>query len=81
VPDIDDDAECRARTGIGGPGFGTRRMRSGTGERSRNPQDAQQPQHDRGSPICPLASHAQNMARSMAGEAIAVNGSSRECPL
>jgi hypothetical protein len=53
MPDIDDHAECCARAGIGGPGFGMRHMRSGTGEHSRNAQNAQPPQHDRESPIIP----------------------------
>ena len=56
VPDVDHDPESRAPAGIRWPGFGPRRMRSGMGERSRNEQrqDAQQPQHDRRSPIVPL---------------------------
>jgi hypothetical protein len=74
VPDIDYYAECRAPARIGGPGFGTRCMRSGTSDRSRNegsPMTAQQPQHDRES-NSPDQSRLQ-YARSMAGGAIAVS--------
>ena len=56
VPDIDHGAECRALASIGGPGFGARRMRSGTGERGRNEQPHDAQQHDRESPDGPLAS-------------------------
>src|SRR5262245_35414947 len=69
VPDIDNYSECLARARMGGPGFGTRRRRTGTGEHCRNeqPQDAQQPKHDPESPDVPWAITPQ-YAHSMAAE-------------
>jgi hypothetical protein len=74
VPDIDNYSECLARARMGGPGFGTRRRRTGTGERCRNeqPQDAQQPKHDPESPDFPWAITSQ-YAHSMAAEPSILN--------
>src|SRR5262249_57348389 len=53
MSDIDHGAECRALASIGGPGFGARRMRSGTGECSRNEHPHDTRQHDSESPMVP----------------------------
>src|SRR6185312_8065861 len=75
VSDIDHGAECLVLASIGGPGFGARLVRNGTGERGRNehPYDAQQ--HDSESPDGPLATHTHNMPVRWQMEP------SRACPL
>ena len=53
VPDIDEHAECRAPAGIGGPGFGTRRLRNGKDQCSRTEQPQNARKHDRDPPTVP----------------------------